>query len=90
MIRCVVWMSFCRRPPFLWSHPISANRAFRGDLENALMPTGKPKSQACGAWLFPDDIERLRELQEHLGGVSASEVFRRALERLYDRMTRPQ
>jgi len=80
-------MRFLRRGRFLRSHPISTNLAFRGDSENAALPYGKPKSQACGAWLFPDDIERLRELQECLGGVSASEVFRRALERLHDRMT---
>ena len=79
-----------QRSFFLWSHLINANRAFRDDPVNALTPTGRPKSQACGAWLFPDDIERLRELQEFLGGVSASEVFRRGLERLYDRMTCPQ
>jgi len=58
-----------------------------GGMDNVGMSNDGTKSHTCGAWLFPEDVARLRDLQARLGGVSASEVFRRAIECLYEEMT---
>jgi hypothetical protein len=68
---------------------MNRNAAVSGGMDSVGMPSDGTRSHTCGAWLFPEDVARLRDLQDHLGGVSASEVLRRAIECMYDEMNGP-
>jgi hypothetical protein len=63
---------------------MNSNVALLGGMDDVDASSDRTKSHTCGAWLFPEDVGRLRDLQEHLGGASVSEVLRRAIECLYD------
>ena len=65
---------------------MNSNLALLRGTDDVGMSYDRTKSHTCGAWLFPEDLSRLRDLQDHLGGVSTSEVLRRAIECLYDEM----